>query len=121
MNQAWEALLCCTLRQVSDENYNPERIFSAINQMYCETTSGHITSAQSEFVKLFDNNVFTAFSVCTTAPTKNVPRFESYQKATADDGENLKAFTLEIYSDTQVKIQCQIEKASRVMTQEISE
>ena len=121
MNQAWEALLCCTLGQVSDENYNPESIISAINQTYCETASGHITSAQAEFDKLFVKIVCTAFSVCTTAPTKNVPRFESHRKAKTEDGQNLRTFTVEIYSDTQVEIRRQIEKMSRVMIKEISE
>ena len=85
MNQAWEALLCCTLRQTSDENYNPESIISAINRTYCETTSGHITSAQSEFDKLFVKIVCTAFSVCTTDPTKNVSRFESHRMVKTED------------------------------------
>ena len=87
MNQAWEALLCCTLRQVCDENYNPESIISAINWTYCETASGHITSTQAEFDKLFVKIVCTAFSVCTTAPTKNVPCFESHWKAKTEDGQ----------------------------------
>ena len=118
MNQAWEALLCCTLGQVSDENYNPESIISAINQMYCETASSHITSAQAEFYKLFVKIVCTAFSVCTTAPTKNVPHFESQQNAKTEDGQNLQAFTVEFYSDTQAEIRCQIEKMSQVMISE---
>lgn len=78
MNQAWEALLCFTLRQVNDENYNPESIISAINGMYRETASGHITSAQAEFDKLLVKIFCTAFSVCTTVPTKNIPCFESH-------------------------------------------
>jgi hypothetical protein len=121
MNQAWEALLCCTLRQVSDENYNPESIISAINRMYCETASSHITSAKAEFDKLFVKIVCTAFSVCTTAPTKYVQPFESHRNAKTEDGQNLQVFTVKIYSDTQVETRRQIEKMSRVMITEISE
>ena len=108
-NQAWDALLSCTLRQVTDEDINPNSVLSAINRSYCELMSGHITSAQAEFDKLFVKVVCTAFCVCTTSPTKNFPRFESHKYGKSTQGQNLKEFCLELYSDAVSKTQRQIE------------
>ena len=79
MEQAWDALLSNTLVQVKEENIKQDSILSAINRTYIEVASGHITSAQMEFDKLFVKVVCTAFSVCTTAPTKNTPCFECHK------------------------------------------
>ena len=43
MNQAWDALLSWTLRQVSDEDNNPDSILSAINASFCELMSGTLS------------------------------------------------------------------------------
>ena len=118
-NQAWDALLSCTLRQVSDEDINPNSVLSAINGSYCELMSGHITSAQAEFDKLFVKIVCAAFTVCTMSPTKNFPCFESHKNGKSTQGQNLKEFCLDLFSDAVSKIQCQIEKMSKVMIKEI--
>jgi uncharacterized protein YsxB (DUF464 family) len=121
LEQAWEALLSNTLRQVSDEDIKQDSIISAINHSYSEIASGHITSAQTEFDKLFVKVVCTAFSVCTTAPTKNIPRFESHKSYKNSTGRNLQAFTREMYEGMQATVQRQIEKMCKVMITEIKQ
>jgi hypothetical protein len=121
MEQAWEALLCNTLRQVSDEDTNQDSIISAINHCYSEIASGYITSAQTEFDKLFVKVVCTAILVCTTAPNKNIPHFELHKSYKNSRGRNLQAFTREMYDGMQATVQCQIEKMSKVMIADIKQ
>ena len=120
MNQAWNSRLSKTLRIVSDDNTDKDSILSVINWSYNETTTGPITSAQCEIDKLFVKIVCTAFSVCTTAPTKNIPHFELHKKSKSSDGRNLQTLNQELYRDIQKEIQCQIDKTSHVMISEIT-
>jgi hypothetical protein len=110
MEQAWDALLSNTLVQVREENIKQDSILSAINHAYSEVASGHITSAQTEFDKLFVKVVCTAFSVCTTAPTKNTPRFECHKNYKNYEGRNLQVYTCVIYEDMQAHVRKQMEK-----------
>ncbi len=112
MNQAWDSLLSKTLRIVSDDHTDKSSILLAINQSYSETTTGPITRAQREFDKLFVKIVCTAFSVCTTEPTKNFPRFESQKKSKTFNGRNLQTLNQELYREIQKEIQCQMDDES---------
>ena len=103
MNQSLDSLLSKTLRIVSDNDTDKEIILLVINWSYCETTTGPITSAQCEFDKFFVKIVCTAFSVCTTEPTKNFPRFESQKKSKTFNGRNLQTLNQELYRDIQKK------------------
>ena len=110
LEQAWEALLSNTLRQVSDEDIKQDSIISAINHSYSEIASGHTTSAQTEFDKLFVKLVCTAFLVCTTVPTKIIPCFELHESYKNSKCRNLQAFMQEMYDGMQATVKCQIEK-----------
>lgn len=63
-----------------DENKDTDSNISAINMTKSETTSGHETSLQAQFVELFVKIVSTAFAECTTSLTKNIPKFEAHWK-----------------------------------------
>ena len=119
MEQAWEALLSNTLLPVKDADVKEDSIVSAINRSYSEISSGYITSAQTEFDKLFVKVVCTAFSVCSTVPTKNSPTFERHRDFTTSEGKNLQVFTRKIYQDMLAHACKQIEKMSKVMISEI--
>ena len=80
MDQAWESLLKCSLKPNPGNAQDVDSIVSAIDSTYSKTTSGFSTTAQSEFKKLFVEIVCTAFTVCTTVPTKNPPRFGAHKK-----------------------------------------
>ena len=99
MEQEWDALLSNTLVQVKEENIKQDSILSSINRTYSEVASGHITSAQTQFDKLFVKVVFTAFTVCTTASTKNTPHFECHKNYKNSEGRNLQVYTCKIYED----------------------
>ena len=119
MEQAWDALLSNTLVQVKEENIKQDSILSAINCTYIKVASGHITSVQMQFDKLFVKVVCTTFSLCTTAPTKNTPRFEHHKNYKNSEGRNLQVFTCKIYQDMQAHVRKQIEKMSKVIIGEI--
>ena len=119
MEQAWEALLSNTLLSVKDGVVKEDSIVSAINHSYSEISSGYITSVQTEFDKLFVKVVCTAFTVCSTAPTKNIPSFERHRDFTTNEGKNLQVFTRKIYQDMLAHACKQIEKMSKVMISEI--
>ena len=119
MEQAWEALLSNTLLPVKDADVKEDSIVSAINRSYSEISSGYIMSAQTEFDKLVVKVVCTAFTVCSTAPTKNIPSFEHHRDYSTNEGKNLQVFTRRIYQDMQAHACKQIEKMSKVMINEI--
>ena len=94
----------------------------AINLAYSETTSGHATSAQAEFNKLFVKIVCTAFAVCTTTPPKNILTFEVHMKYESKSSNVcLRENNKPLYDDLQVFIEYQIEKMSNVMICEITQ
>ena len=119
MEQAWEALLSNTLLPVKDGVVKEDSVVSAINHSYNEISSGYITSVQTEFDKLFVKVVCTAFTVCSMAPTKNIPSFEHHRDYSTNEGKNLQVFTCKIYQDMQAHACKQIEKMSKVMINEI--
>jgi hypothetical protein len=121
MEQAWEALLSNTLLKVTEADVKEDSLVSAINHSYSEISSGYITSAQTEFDKLFVKVVCTAFSVCSTVPTKNSPNFERHRDFMTSEGKNLQVFTRKIYEKMQAHVCKQIEKMSKVMIREIKE
>ena len=104
---------------MKEEDVKEDSIVSAINRSYSEISSGYITSAQMEFDKLFVKVVCTAFTVCSTVPTKNTPSFERHRPFTTNDGKNLQEFTCRVYKETQAHVRKQIEKMCKVMISEI--
>ena len=80
---------------------------------------GHITSAQSEFNKLFVKVVCTAFSVFSTLPTKNAPCFEARQHFETSHCKNLQRFNVKLYDKFKAQLVDQIERMSKVMIREV--
>ncbi len=81
--------------------------------------SGHITSAQYEFDKLFVKVVCTAFSACSTAPTKNAPHFEAHQHFETSRSKIFQRFIVELHDKIKAQLVDQIERMSKVMIHEI--
>jgi hypothetical protein len=77
--------------------------------------SGHITSLQSVFDKLFVKVVCTAFSVCSIAPTNTAPCFEAHRRSETSRGKNLQKVYVKVYDKFNAELVDKIERMSKVM------